>query len=140
MQSLDLTHLFCNIDDFCQTFIPKWESTLLENGQKKCNRKRSVTHSEMMPLVICYHRSGYRTFKWFYQNHVRKRLNRHFQSLPSYGRFIELMPEILIPLTAFMQSRCHSGEGIAFIDATPLACLSKLTDSTTQNIQRCRGA
>jgi hypothetical protein len=37
----------------------------------------------------------------------------------SYNRFVETMPELLVPLAAFMQSRCGSSQGIAFIDSTP---------------------
>lgn len=126
MSHFGITHLFCDIDDFCQTFIPKWEATLLESGEKKRKRKRSISHSEIMTLVVYYHQSGYRTFKWFYQKYVRKQLSGYFPKLPSYGRFIELMPEILIPLTAFMQNRCQSGNGVAFVDATPLRVCQNL--------------
>jgi hypothetical protein len=38
----------------------------------------------------------------------------------SYNRFIELLPKIIVPLTAFMTSRCGTSQGIAFIDSTPL--------------------
>jgi hypothetical protein len=43
-----------------------------------------------------------------------------FPNLLSYNRFVETMPELLVPLAAFMQSRCGSSQGIAFIDSTPL--------------------
>jgi hypothetical protein len=38
----------------------------------------------------------------------------------SYNRFIEFLPDVLIPLTFFMKSRRAIGNGIAFIDLTPL--------------------
>jgi hypothetical protein len=44
--------------------------------------------------------------------------------MPSYNRFIELMPDILVPLTTFMQTRCGRSKGIAFVDSTPL-CVCK---------------
>ena len=115
-----LTRLFCDVDDFCHDFIPKWETKQLETGKKKRRRKRLVSHSEIITIVIAYHRSGYRTFKWFYQKQVQKQWHHYFPTLPSYPRFIELMSDILIPLTAFMQSRCSQGKGIAFVDSTPL--------------------
>ena len=58
--------------------------------------------------------------------YVQKHLQGYFPTLPSYNRFIELMSEILIPLTAFMQSRCHQGNGIAFVDSTPLRVCQNL--------------
>ncbi len=44
----------------------------------------------------------------------------------SANRFIELLPDILIPLTFFMKSRCATGNGIAFIDSTPLPVCDNL--------------
>ena len=47
-----------------------------------------------------------------------------FPGLPSYNRFVEVMADVLIPIAAFMQSRCGTGKGIAFIDSTSL-CVCK---------------
>jgi hypothetical protein len=47
-----------------------------------------------------------------------------FPGLPSYNRFIEVMADILMPIAAFMPSRCVKGNGIAFDDLTPL-CVCK---------------
>jgi hypothetical protein len=114
------TRLFCDVDDFCHDFIPQWEATLLESGQKKRKRTRSVSHSEVITFVVYFHQMGYRTFKWFYQKYAVKHLSSEFPTLPRYNCFIELMSEVLIPLTAFMQNRCQLGKGIAFVDAAPL--------------------
>jgi len=121
-----LTRLFCDVDDFCQDFIPQWEASLLENGKKKRRRPRSVSHSEIITIVVYFHKMGYRTFKWFYLRYVVKHMTSEFPALPSYTRFIELMSEVLIPLAAFMQRRCHSGKGVAFVDATPLRVCQNL--------------
>ena len=73
---------------------------------------------------VCYHLSGYRTFKGFYQRPVQKYGLADFPGLPSYNRFIEVMADILMPIAAFMQNRCGKGNGIAFVDPTPL-CVCK---------------
>lgn len=123
---MSLTRLFCDTDDFCQWFIAEWEKTQLEDGSKKRHRKRSLSHSEIMTIIVFYHQSGYKTFKWFYERVVCQRLNKEFPKLVSYNRFIELLPDVLIPLTIFMQSRCKTGNGIAFIDSTPLRVCKNL--------------
>jgi hypothetical protein len=115
-----LTRLFCDADDFCHWFTPEWEKAQIEEGSKKRRRKRGLSHAEIMTIMVFYHQSGYKTFKWFYERTVCKRLNQEFPTLVSYHRFIELLPDVLIPLTFFMQSRCGQGKGIAFIDATSL--------------------
>ena len=117
---MSLTRLFCDIDDFCQWFTPEWEKTQLTNGGKKRRRQRGLSQAEIMTILVFYHQSGYKTFKWFYQRVVCTRLNQAFPTLVSYNRFIELLPEVLMPLTFFTQSRCGQGQGIAFIDATSL--------------------
>jgi hypothetical protein len=110
---MNLTRLFCEVDDFCKAFIPKWEKTQLDEGYKKRRRTRSLSPSEIITLIVFYHSSGYRTFKWFYIRH--QPLSQAFPKLVSYNRFIELLPDILIPLTFFMKSRCATGNGFAII-------------------------
>jgi len=91
-------------------------------------RARSVCESEIITLVVCYHLCGYRTFKWFYQRLVQKYWLADFPGLPSYNRFVELMSDVLMPIAAFMLSRCGIGKGIAFIDSTSL-CVCKTSAS-----------
>ena len=80
-----------------------------------------MSYSEMLAILVYYHPSGYRTFKWFYQKCIQANWRPAFPLLLSYNRLVETMPELLVPLAAFMQSRCGRSQGIAFIDSTPLA-------------------
>ena len=123
---MNVTQIFCDADDFCQGFISDWEKTQLEPEEKTKTRARarSVCASEIITLVVCYHLSGYRTFKWFYLRFAQKSWLADFPGLPSYNRFVELMSDVLMPIAAFMQSRCGMGKGIAFIDSTSL-CVCK---------------
>ena len=121
---MNLTQLFCDVDDFCQTFVPAWEKSLLRQGEKKRNRPHLMSMSEMITIWVAYHQKGYRTFKWFYQQHVQKYWRREFPNLLSYNRFVELLPKVIVPLTAFMKSRSAASQGIAFIDSTSL-CVCK---------------
>ena len=117
-----LTRLFCEIDDFCQGFLPHWKTSVLEppTTRPKRNRPCGLSLSEVMTIWVHYHQSGYHTFKWYYLKHVQVYLKSAFAQLPSYQRFIERVPDVLVPLTRFMQSRCEASRGIAFIDSTPL--------------------
>ena len=103
-----------------------WEKTQLEPDEKMKTRarERSVCGSEIITRVVCYHLSGYRTFKGFYLRFAQKYGLADFPGLPSYNRFIEVMPDVLIPIAAFMQNRCGKGNGIAFVGSTPL-CVCK---------------
>ena len=122
---MNVTQIFCDADDFCQEFIPNWQKTLLEDGETKTRiRERSVCESEIIAVIVCFHISGYRTFKWFYMKYVQKFWLSKFPGLPSYNRFVEVMADVLVPIAAFMQSRCGNGKGIAFVDSTSL-CVCK---------------
>ncbi len=62
---MDLTRLFCDIDDFCNRFSIYYDQYLLESGQMKRHRSSSLSLSEMMTIIIYYHHQagGYRNFK-----------------------------------------------------------------------------
>jgi hypothetical protein len=84
---MKLTQLFCDVDDFCQSFILEWRKNQITSGEKKRNRPHRMSLSEMITLLVYYHQSGYRTFKWFYQNHVQKQRGvaifaKAFMSIP----------------------------------------------------------
>jgi transposase len=123
-----LTRLFCEIDDFCQSFLPHWEAHVLEPSSERPKRNRpcGLSLSEVMTVWVHYHQSGYHTFKWYYQRHVQVHLKSAFPRLPSYQRVIERIPDALVALTLFMQSRCEASRGIAFIDSTPLRVCENL--------------
>ena len=69
-----LEELFCPVDDFCQAFEPQWKRQLLGNGLNTRNRRRSLSLSEMMTILIAVHQSHDRDFKSYYQHHVRPAL------------------------------------------------------------------
>jgi hypothetical protein len=118
---MSLEALFCDADDFCQTFLPQWERELLACGERKRHRSASLSVSEIMTVVIHFHQSHYRHFKGYYLGYVWPPLKRAFPGLVSYQRFVALIPSVLIPLCAYLQQRKGQATGIAFIDATPIA-------------------
>jgi len=117
---MSLLELFVEVDDFCQTF-ERWGAAQQLPGKVKRGPEPSLSASEIMTIVIYFHQTGYRDFKHFYQKHVCKQLAEEFPKLVSYGRFIELMPSVLLGLCAYLQRRFGSCTGIAFIASTSLA-------------------
>jgi hypothetical protein len=115
-----LEPLFCDIDDFCQEFEPKWSSRLLENGLKTRNRAKGLCLSEIMTILVSFHQNYYRNFKHFYLDYVCIYWRDAFPALPSYQRFIEWMPSTLLPLCAYLKRCFGTCTGISFIDATSL--------------------
>jgi transposase len=116
-----LVELFCDVDDFCQVFLPVWKQQLLASGAVQRQRDRQLTLSEIMTLVILFHQSHYRNFKAFYGDYVLKHLRAEFPGLVSYTRFVEFMPSALWPLCAYARQCYGSCTGITFLDSTPIA-------------------
>jgi len=113
-----LIELFCNVDDFCQSFEPEWNKRLL-NCEKKI-RSNCMSLSEVMTIAIHFHQSGYRTFKKYYKVFVKGVMKAYFPNAVSYGRFVELMQGTVFPLFCFLQTRIGQDTGLSFVDSTDL--------------------
>jgi hypothetical protein len=121
----DLTVLFCSVDDFCQTFEPQLQKSLLVSGERKRRRCRALSLSEVMTIIILFHISRFRDFKHFYLN-LQFTHHNAFPSLVSYNRFVELMPSSLVALCAYLNSRKKDSSGIQFVDSTSIiVCKNK---------------
>lgn len=118
---MDIVALFCEVDDFCRQFEPKWHQYLLGSGARQRQRGGTLCLSEVMTIEIAFHQSGYRTFNHYYTRHVLVYLRWAFPHLVSYSRFVELMQEALVPLCAYFQTRKGHSQGVAFLDSTFLA-------------------
>lgn len=117
---MSLLELFCNVDDFCCVFLPKYEAGLLTDGAVHRQRQRRLTMSEVMTILIMFHISGYRTFKAFYQEQVRQYWRSEFPDLVSYTRFVKFIPTTLVPLSVYLHSCFGHCTGISYIDSTAL--------------------
>lgn len=113
----DLVELFCSIDDFWKSFNAEWERCLI--GKPKRGPEPELSVSEMMTIVILFHQSNYRTFKHFYSP-ICEHHKRDFPRLISYGRFVQIMKSLFIPLFAYLLHRRGLITGIAFIDSTSI--------------------
>lgn len=117
---MSLLELFVAVDDFCQAFEVQVAKQQL-SGKSKRGPASILSQSEIMTIVIDFHQEGYRNFKDYYLKHVCQDLSSEFPNLPSYNRFVELMAGVLLPLTAYLQSRYGACTGISFVDSTAIA-------------------
>src|SRR5215204_1333286 len=122
---MDLLPIFCDVDDFCLLFEPAWRRLLASGACRRC-KPGSLSLSEVMTILVLFHASGYRDLKTFYTRHVSGHLAGDFPRLVSYGRFVELQREAMIPLWCYLQTRKGRCTGIAFVDATTLAVCHNL--------------
>jgi hypothetical protein len=118
---LDLTQIFCDIDDFFRLLerggegVPK----LPYDGEAK-QYSSKLSLSEVASIVIAFHSSGFRTFKEFYTLQVLPNWRGAFPHLVSYNRFVELMPWSLMGLLYFLHTCMGEITGVSFVDSTAL--------------------
>ena len=96
-----LTELFCHVDDFWQAFEPRWREQQISDGQQR-ERSGELYPSEIMTILIHFHQARYRDFKTDYTQLVGRFLQREFPKLVSYSRFVQLIPEFVVPLSSVM--------------------------------------
>lgn len=132
---MDIVELYVTIDDFCKKFMPRYKK-LLKNKKLLCrDRSSMLTTSEIVLIILLFTQSGYKCFKWYYINEVLSgEYKSYFNVLPSYNRFVELMPRSMNVLFRFMKYLMpkvrQKENNIEYIDSTKIpVCHNKRTSS-----------
>ncbi len=118
LDTTKLTNIFIVCDDFSQNLA----SYCLEQGlEKQASCPRLMSESEMMAIVIFYHHSGFKCFKYYYEQIIQKAFHSYFPVTYSYCRFIHLMQQLNFPLFVLLTA-CRMSTPTAgnYIDATKL--------------------
>ena len=119
-----LIEIFCSVDDFCTLYEEKLLPHLLPStSSKKSVNTPSLSLSEMMVIELLYHLSGHKCFQYYYEMEVLNGSLRHyFPKAPSYNRFVELKPRMLMALIAYLHL-CRTGLMLQlyYADSTVLA-------------------
>src|ERR687890_768178 len=110
-----IVEIFCEVDDFCQAFVPQWEASLIGTGAPRaacrparlsrcCSQFRLQTSQELLSRLC--------------------RAAGYFPGMPCYEHFVTLQKSVFVPLVFFLHS--HLGTGIYYIDSTALAIIIAL--------------
>jgi DDE family transposase len=119
--AIDITALYCCLDDFCKVF-EDWEVHRLIPSPAKRQRSGKLSRSEMLFIVVLFHLSPYKNFKTFYLYGIGVQHRACFRDLPHYDRFITLMPRLFVPLMVLLHSLSGEQTGVYFADSTKLVC------------------
>lgn len=120
LMTIDKTALFCCLDDFCLLYEKAASRKLLPlSGQRQ--REGKLCLSEMMFIMALFHVSEFKHFKAFYTCGVQGKYRDCFAELPSYPRFVELMPRLLLPFSLLIHALRGEETGFYFADSTKLA-------------------
>jgi len=117
---MDFTELFVSVDDFWKGFEAQFQRHLLADGPRRRRRDSRLSASEMMTILISFQAGNYRTFKHFYL-YLLSHHRDDFPGLICYGQFVRRIPQVTMPLFAYLMTRCLGPvPGISFIDATAI--------------------
>nr|WP_242036528.1 IS982 family transposase [Leptolyngbya sp. FACHB-321] len=93
---------------------------MLRRGLQQRDREGRLCLSEIMTILIGFHKQHYRTFKHYYLNHVCVYWREAFPQLVCYNRFVCWEPSALLPLCAYLKHCFGNCSGINFLDSTSL--------------------
>jgi len=122
----NITAIFCFIDDFCKIF-EDWQSHKLLPSSQQRQRETNLSLSEMLTIMVIFHMSPCKNFKWFYEVYLRNKHGKDFPQLVEYARFVALMPRLFVPLHLMLHMMQGEQTGIYVADSTSLpVCHNKL--------------
>src|ERR1700750_2410266 len=118
--AVDITALYCCLDDFCRMFA-EWETHQLIPSPSRRQRSGKLSRSEMLFIMVLFHLPPYKNFKTFYLLGIGVQHRACFRDLPHYDRFVSLMPRLFVPLMVLLHSLSGEETGIYFGDSSKLA-------------------
>jgi DDE family transposase len=118
--AVDITALYCCLDDFCKVF-EDWEAHRLIPSAQTRTRPGKLSRAEMLFIMGLFHLSAYKNFKTFYLHGIGCQYRACFRDLPHYDRFISLMPRLFVPLMVLLHSLSGEETGLYFGDSSKLA-------------------
>jgi hypothetical protein len=118
--AVDITALYCCLDDFCKVF-EDWEAHRLIPSAQTRTRPGKLSRAEMLFIMVLFHLSAYKNFKTFYLHGIGCQYRACFRDLPHYDRFISRMPRLFVPLMVLLHSLSGEETGIYFGDSSKLA-------------------
>jgi len=124
----DINVIYYLIDEFCKIYL-NWQKHKLISSANMRYRTGKMSLSEMLTIMIIYHQSPCREFKYFYLYFLPQKHSKNFPNLLSYNRFVEIMPHLLVPLIILLHCLSGKKDEVYFIDSTKLQiCHNKRTN------------
>src|SRR5689334_19427225 len=126
--AVDITALYCYLDDFCKVFAD-WEAHRLLPSEQPRRRSGKLSRAEMLFIVVLFHLSPYKNFKVFYLYGIGGQYRACFDALPHYDRFVSLMPRLFVPFTVLLYGLSGEPTGVYFVDppSSPSATIAAST-------------
>lgn len=118
--SISTIALFCCLDDFARAF-EDWERHKLIPSGRLRRRPGKLSRGEMLFIMVLFHLAEFRNFKAFWRYGIEWKYRNCFRQLPSYARFVSLMPRLFVPFCVLLHSLSGDKTGIYIADSTKIA-------------------
>jgi IS5 family transposase len=82
-------------------------------------RTPGLSNSEIMTIMLMFQEEKFRNFKSFYNGYLQL-YKPEFPKLPTYERFVALMPKVLYLFVILLTTMLRKNSKTSFIDSTPL--------------------
>lgn len=115
----DITGLFCWVDDFYISINNERNKIRYKNNSRKPTRITSLTDSEIVTIILMFQQSPCKNFKYFYNSYLQL-YKPEFPKMPTYERFVALMPRVLYLLVILLCCILRRNSKVAYIDSTSL--------------------
>src|SRR3569623_1569781 len=92
----DITELFCFVYEFTKLYEEEVSRKAIEHGMKRRKQTRvpGLADSEIITIILLFQQSSVTNFKHFYKLYLKSLYHSDFPGLPSYERFVSLMPRV----------------------------------------------
>src|SRR4051812_30198961 len=110
--AVDITALYCCLDDFCKVFAD-WEAHRLLPSEQTRQRSGKLSRAEMLFIVVLFHLSPYKNFKVFYRYGIGGQNRARFFQLPQHDTVVSLIaPPVFSPLGVLPRLRLKELQGV----------------------------
>ncbi|WP_339052429.1 IS982 family transposase [Candidatus Lariskella endosymbiont of Epinotia ramella] len=117
----DITNLFCFIDDFSNECKKEMDKRSISDGTSvNPTRVPGLYESEIITIIILFQQSPCKNFKFFYNSYLQL-YRAEFPLMPSYERFVALMPRVVITLSVLLHTLLSKSSNISYIDSTSIS-------------------
>ncbi len=83
-------------------------------------KQRQMSDSEMMSILIFYHHSGFKCFKYYYEQIILRAMRSYWKNPYAYAAFVAQIPRVNFVLFAFLSAcRLAATTEANYVDSTP---------------------
>ena len=115
MDATKVIKIYCTIDEL----IKKLPTSMTQKERKR-KRKFTMSDSEVITIMVLFHRSRMIDFKSFYTINIRLYHKGDFPKQMSYNRFVERALELAPLCLAVLDLMMKECTGISYVDSTSL--------------------